>query len=157
MKTKVFILLMILILAFSCSKNNPVSASGSGTGIESGGTGVTGIGENEITIASYAGTYTGKAEKTSIYASGQQNKEVEDITLVINKDSTVIFKTDSLGEFTFDNFTKNKNNDYSSSNQGENTYLSLIFSDKNNVRIIFTKTVIEPSIMYDVNKAAKIK
>ena len=155
MKTKVFILLMILILAFSCSKNNPVSASDSDTG--SGGTGGTGIGENEITIASYAGTYTGKAEKTSIYASGQQNKEVEDITLVINKDSTVILKTASLGEFTFDNFTKNKNNDYSSSNQGENTYLSLTFSDKNNVRIIFTKTAIEPSIMYDVNKAAKIK
>ena len=110
MKTKVFILLMILILAFSCSKNNPVSASDSDTG--SGGTGGTGIGENEITIASYAGTYTGKAEKTSIYASGQQNKEVEDITLVINKDSTVILKTASLGDYTFEKMWFDLKNGY---------------------------------------------
>ncbi|MEI0495795.1 hypothetical protein R4J09_10305 [Brachyspira intermedia] len=150
MKTKIFILLMILILAFSCSKNNPLSVSGT----ESGGTG---IGENEITIASYAGMYIGKAEKTSIYASGKQNKEIEYVILVINEDSTAEVKTASLGVSKFDNFTKNKDNNYSSSNKGENTYLLLTFYDSNNVRIIFTKTAVEPSIMYDANKVEKIR
>ena len=128
MKTKIFILLMILILAFSCSKNNPVSASGSDTGIESGGTDTgteegsggedtgTGTGEGtgegdtggtdigETTIGIYAGTYTGKAVKTKINNITEEEKVVEDVTLVVNKNSTAIFKTASLGDYTFEKF-----------------------------------------------------
>ena len=74
MKTKVFILLMILILAFSCSKNNPVSASGSGTGIESGG------------------TDTGTGEGSGGEDTGTDTIE-ENVSLIVNKDSTLTFKT----------------------------------------------------------------
>lgn len=167
MKTKVFILLMILILAFSCSKNNPVSASGSGTGIESGGTDTgtgegsggedtgtgtggedtgTGTGEGdtggtdigETTIGIYAGTYTGKAVKTRINNITEEEKVVEDVTLVVNKNSTAIFKTASLGDYTFEKFETIANNDSLYKSIKSDTMLFLSFY-KNTVTVNFIK------------------
>lgn len=158
MKTKVFILLMILILAFSCSKNNPVSASGSGTGIESGGTDTgteegsggedtgTGTGEGdtggtdigETTIGIYAGTYTGKAVKTKINNITEEEKVVEDVTLVVNKNSTAIFKTASLGDYTFEKFETIANNDSLYKSIKSDTMLFLSFY-KNTVTVNFIK------------------
>ncbi|AEM23301.1 hypothetical protein Bint_2707 [Brachyspira intermedia PWS/A] len=170
MKTKIFILLMILILAFSCSKNNPVSALGTGsdTGIESGGTdtgteegsggedtgtgtggedtgtgtgegdtGGTDTGETTIGII-YAGTYTGKAVKTRINNITEEEKVVEDVILVVNKDSTAIFKTASLGDYTFEKFEKIANNDSLYESIKSDTMLFLSF-DKNTVTVNFIK------------------
>ena len=74
MKTKIFLLFTVLILAVSCAKNNPLDSS------------------NNITIGSYEGTYTGKAKYTVIPSTGTDTIE-ENVSLIVNKDSTLTFKT----------------------------------------------------------------
>ena len=74
MKTKIFLLFTVLILAVSCAKNNPLYSS------------------NNITIGSYEGTYTGKAKYTVIPSTGTDTIE-ENVSLIVNKDSTLTFKT----------------------------------------------------------------
>ncbi|AEM23300.1 hypothetical protein Bint_2706 [Brachyspira intermedia PWS/A] len=61
-------------MVFSCAKNNPLNSS------------------NNITIRSYEGTYTGKAKYTVIPSTGTDSIE-ENVNLIVNKDSTLTFKT----------------------------------------------------------------
>ena len=91
-------MLALLVLVFSCAKNNPVSASDSNnSGNDTGNNN----NNNQITIASYEGTYKGKGK----FKSADGITEERDITVIVNKDSTVVFQADS-NNFTFDNITK---------------------------------------------------
>ncbi|WP_028328686.1 hypothetical protein [Brachyspira alvinipulli] len=112
MKTKIFLLLTFLILAVSCSKNSTLDPSG-------------------ITIANYEGTYTGKGKLKS--ASSTEEK---DITVIVNKDATVVFKADA-NHFTFNNITKIDDKNYSSMKMESGSLLifSLIFDGNGNLNI----------------------
>ncbi|TVL44719.1 hypothetical protein [Brachyspira hyodysenteriae] len=110
MKTKIFLLFTFLILAVSCSKNNPLDSSG-------------------ITIANYEGTYTGKGK----YMPGSSE---ENFTLVVSKDSTVVLKVASTSKsFTFNNFTMTDDKSYNSTKteDGSTLVFSLIFDGNGNV------------------------
>lgn len=110
MKTKIFLLFTFLILAVSCSKNNPLDSSG-------------------ITIANYEGTYTGKVK----YILGLYE---ENFTLVVSKDSTVVLKVASTSKsFTFNNFTMTDDKSYNSTKteDGSTLIFSLIFDGNGNV------------------------
>lgn len=110
MKTKIFLLFTFLILAVSCSKNNPLDSSG-------------------ITIANYEGTYTGKGK----YMPGSSE---ENFTLVVSKDSTVVLKVASTSKsFTFNNFTMTDDKSYNSTKteDGFTLIFSLIFDGNGNV------------------------
>ncbi|ACN84459.1 hypothetical protein JQ824_06100 [Brachyspira hyodysenteriae] len=110
MKTKIFLLFTFLILAVSCSKNNPLDSSG-------------------ITIANYEGTYTGKGK----YMPGSSE---ENFTLVVSKDSTVVLKVASTSKsFTFNNFTMTDDKSYNSTKteDGSTLIFSLIFDGNGNV------------------------
>lgn len=110
MKTKIFLLFTFLILAVSCSKNNPLDSSG-------------------ITIANYEGTYTGKGK----YMPGSSE---ENFILVVSKDSTVVLEVASTSEsFTFNNFTMTDDKSYNSTKteDGSTLIFSLIFDGNGNV------------------------
>ncbi|MCZ9886977.1 hypothetical protein PQQ32_09065 [Brachyspira hyodysenteriae] len=110
MKTKIFLLFTFLILAVSCSKNNPLDSSG-------------------ITIANYEGTYTGKGK----YMPGSYE---ENFTLVVSKDSTVVLEVAYTSEsFTFNNFTMTDDKSYNSTKteDGSTLIFSLIFDGNGNV------------------------
>ncbi|MEI0604223.1 hypothetical protein R4K55_08360 [Brachyspira alvinipulli] len=110
MKTKIFLLLTFLILAVSCSKNSTLDPSG---------------------IEIYEGTYTGKGKLKS--ASSTEEK---DITVIVNKDATVVFKADA-NHFTFNNITKIDDKNYSSMKMESGSLLifSLIFDGNGNLNI----------------------
>ncbi|TVL84174.1 hypothetical protein [Brachyspira hyodysenteriae] len=110
MKTKIFLLFTFLILAVSCSKNNPLDSSG-------------------ITIANYEGTYTGKGK----YMPGSSE---ENFILVVSKDSTVVLEVASTSKsFTFNNFTMTDDKSYNSTKteDGSTLIFSLIFDGNGNV------------------------
>lgn len=110
MKTKIFLLFTFLILAVSCSKNNPLDSSG-------------------ITIANYEGTYTGKGK----YMPGSSE---ENFTLVVSKDSTVVLEVAYTSKsFTFNNFTMTDDKSYNSTKteDGSTLIFSLIFDGNGNV------------------------
>ena len=114
MKTKIFLLFTVLILAVSCAKNNPLDSS------------------NNITIGSYEGTYKGKGK----FKSADGITEERDITVIVNKDSTVVFQADS-NNFTFDNITKiDDKNYYSMKNENASSLiLSLIFDGNGGLNV----------------------
>lgn len=86
-------MLALLVLVFSCAKNNPVSASDSNnSGNDTGNNNNNNNNDNQITIASYEGTYTGKAKYTVTSSTGTDTIE-ENVSLIVNKDSTLTFKT----------------------------------------------------------------
>lgn len=110
MKTKIFLLFTFLILAVSCSKNNPLDSSG-------------------ITIANYEGTYTGKGK----YMPGSSE---ENFILVVSKDSTVVLEVAYTSKsFTFNNFTMTDDKSYNSTKteDGSTLIFSLIFDGNGNV------------------------
>ena len=118
MKTKIFILFAVLILAVSCAKDNPLNSSNNNN--------------NQITIANYEGTYTGKAKYTTIPSAGPATEE--NVSLIVNKDSTVTFKTTSK-EFTFNSVSKEDDKSYNSmkTEDGSTLIFSLIFDGNGNV------------------------
>lgn len=114
MKTKIFLLFTFLILAVSCSKNNPLDSSG-------------------ITIANYEGTYTGNGKHKPV---GWKAELEENFTLVVSKDSTVVLKVASTSKsYTFRNFTMTDDKSYHSmkTEYGFTLILSLIFDGNGNV------------------------
>ncbi|TVL65769.1 hypothetical protein [Brachyspira hyodysenteriae] len=119
MKTKIFLLFTFLILAVSCSKNNPLDSSG-------------------ITIANYEGTYTGNGKYKPV---GSEAKPEENLTLVVSKDSTVVLKVASTSKsYTFRNFTMTDDKSYNSmkTEDGFTLILSLIFDGNGNVNVSLT-------------------
>ena len=118
MKTKIFILFAVLILAVSCAKDNPLNSSNNNN--------------NQITIANYEGTYTEKAKYTTIPSAGPATEE--NVSLIVNKDSTVTFKTTSK-EFTFNSVSKEDDKSYNSmkTEDGSTLIFSLIFDGNWNV------------------------
>uniref|UniRef100_UPI003F4C2061 hypothetical protein n=1 Tax=Brachyspira catarrhinii TaxID=2528966 RepID=UPI003F4C2061 len=149
MKTKIFILFAILILAVSCAKDNPVSASDSNdTGNNNN--------NNQITIANYEGTYTGKAKYTTIPSAGPATEE--NVSLIVNKDSTVTFKTTSK-EFTFNSVSKEDDKNYNSTKteNNSNLILSLTFDGNGNVNavLIIQDTSSGTSEKYTADKLTK--
>ncbi|TVL74430.1 hypothetical protein A9X79_01815 [Brachyspira hyodysenteriae] len=120
MKTKIFLLFTFLILAVSCSKNNPLDSSG-------------------ITIANYEGTYTGNGKYEPV---GSEAKPEENLTLVVSKDSTVVLKVASTSKsYTFRNFTMTDDKSYNSMKKteyGVTLILSLIFDGNGNVNVSLT-------------------
>ena len=117
MKTKIFLLFTVLILAVSCAKNNPLYSS------------------NNITIGSYEGTYTGTAKYTVIPTVGAATEE--NVSLIVNKDSTVTFKTQNK-DFNFNSVSKedDKNYNYTKTENNVNLILSLTFDGNGNVNAI---------------------
>lgn len=115
---KIFILFAVLILAVSCAKDNPLNSSNN---------------NNNQTIANYEGTYEGKAKYTTIPYSGQATEENVSL-IVINKDSTVTFKTTSK-EFPFNSVSKEDDKNYNSTKteDGSTLIFSLIFDGNGNV------------------------
>lgn len=114
MKTKIFLLFTFLILAVSCSKNNPLDSSG-------------------ITIANYEGTYTGNGKYKLV---GLEAEPEENLTLVVSKDSTVVLKVASTSKsYTFRNFTMTDDKSYNSmkTEDGFTLIFSLIFDGNGNV------------------------
>ncbi|WP_297275989.1 hypothetical protein [uncultured Brachyspira sp.] len=118
MKTKIFILFAVLILVVSCAKDNPLNSSNNNN--------------NQITIANYEGTYTEKAKYTTIPSAGPATEE--NVSLIVNKDSTVTFKTTSK-EFTFNSVSKEDDKSYNSmkTEDGSTLIFSLIFDGNGNV------------------------
>ncbi|ANN63456.1 hypothetical protein OFR41_09110 [Brachyspira hyodysenteriae] len=119
MKTKIFLLFTFLILAVSCSKNNPLDSSG-------------------ITIANYEGTYTGNGKYKPV---GSEAKPEENLTLVVSKDSTVVLKVASTSKsYTFRNFTMTDDKSYNSmkTEDGFTLIFSLIFDGNGNVNVSLT-------------------
>lgn len=118
MKTKIFLLLTFLILAVSCSKNNSLNPSG-------------------ITIANYEGTYTGKAKYKAAGSSAALTEE--DVSLIVNKNGAVIFKTTSK-DFTFNSFSKTDDKSFNSMKSENNStlILALVFDGNGNVNVSFT-------------------
>lgn len=119
MKTKIFLLFTFLILAVSCSKNNPLDSSG-------------------ITIANYEGTYTGNGKYKPV---GSEAKLEENLTLVVSKDSTVVLKVASTSKsYTFRNFTMTDDKSYNSmkTEDGFTLIFSLIFDGNGNVNVSLT-------------------
>ena len=122
MKTKIFILFAVLILAVSCAKDNPLNSSNNNNNNNN----------NQITIANYEGTYTGKAKYTTIPSAGPATEE--NVSLIVNKYSTVTFKTTSK-EFTFNSVSKEDDKSYNSmkTEDGSTLIFSLIFDGNGNV------------------------
>lgn len=119
MKTKIFLLFTFLILAVSCSKNNPLDSSG-------------------ITIANYEGTYTGNGKYKLV---GLEAEPEENLTLVVSKDSTVVLKVASTSKsYTFRNFTMTDDKSYNSmkTEDGFTLIFSLIFDGNGNVNVSLT-------------------
>lgn len=119
MKTKIFLLFTFLILAVSCSKNNPLDSSG-------------------ITIANYEGTYTGNGKYKLV---GLEAESEENLTLVVSKDSTVVLKVASTSKsYTFRNFTMTDDKSYNSmkTEDGFTLIFSLIFDGNGNVNVSLT-------------------
>lgn len=115
MKTKIFLLFTFLILAVSCSKNNPLDSSG--------------ITIAKITIANYEGTYTGKGKYMPVSSE-------ENFILVVSKDSTVVLEVAYTSQsFTFNNFTMTDDKSYNSTKteDGSTLIFSLIFDGNGNV------------------------
>lgn len=118
---KIFILFAVLILAVSCAKDNPLNSSNNNNN-----------NNNNQTIANYEGTYEGKAKYTTIPYSGQATEE--NVSLIVNKDSTVTFKTTSK-EFPFNSVSKEDDKNYNSTKteDGSTLIFSLIFDGNGNV------------------------
>ncbi|MCZ9943806.1 hypothetical protein OFQ48_03100 [Brachyspira hyodysenteriae] len=134
MKTKIFLLFTFLILAVSCSKNNPLDSSG-------------------ITIANYEGTYTGKGK----YMQGSYE---ENFILVVSKDSTVVLEVASTSEsFTFNNFTMTDDKSYNSTKteDGSTLIFSLIFDGNGNVNfsLVIQDNNTGTSAIYSSDKLTK--
>ncbi|MCZ9933140.1 hypothetical protein [Brachyspira hyodysenteriae] len=134
MKTKIFLLFTFLILAVSCSKNNPLDSSG-------------------ITIANYEGTYTGKGK----YMQGSYE---ENFILVVSKDSTVVLEVASTSEsFTFNNFTMTDDKSYNSTKteDGSTLIFSLIFDGNGNVNfsLVIQDNNTGTSVIYSSDKLTK--
>lgn len=129
MKTKIFLLFTFLILAVSCSKNNPLDSSG-------------------ITIANYEGTYTGKGK----YMPGSSE---ENFILVVSKDSTVVLEVASTSEsFTFSNFTMTDDKSYNYMKTEDGLLiLSLVFDGNGNVN--FSLVIQSTSEEYKSDKLTK--
>ncbi|ELV06964.1 hypothetical protein, partial [Brachyspira hampsonii] len=110
---------------------------------------------NKITIASYEGTYTGKAQY-EVIPNGSQKEE--DVSLIVNKDSAVNFKTSSK-DFTFNNVVKTDDKNYNSTKTESNSLLilSLIFDGNGNVNVslIIQDTNSGTSEKYTANKLTK--
>ncbi|MCZ9966658.1 hypothetical protein [Brachyspira hyodysenteriae] len=124
---KIFILFAVLILAVSCAKDNPLNSSNN---------------NNNQTIANYEGTYEGKAKYTRIPYPVQDPEE--NVSLIVNKDSTVTFKTTSKEfpfnsvskEFHFNSVSKEDDKNYNSikTENGSTLIFSLIFDGNGNVK-----------------------
>lgn len=138
MKTKIFLLFTFLILAVSCSKNNPLDSSG-------------------ITIANYEGTYTGNGKYKPV---GWEAKLEENLTLVVSKDSTVVLEVASTSKsYTFRNFTMTDDKSYHSikTEYGSTLILSLIFDGNGNVNfsLIIQNNNTGTSEIYSSDKLTK--
>lgn len=109
-----YLLLITLLFIFSCAENNPVNN-------------LNGI------LSKYEGIYQGKGKKESIYYGTSEEK---DITLIVNKDSSVIFKSDFL-EFIFDNISKIDDKSYFSmkNESGSLLIFSMTFDGNENVNV----------------------
>lgn len=119
---KIFILFAVLILAVSCAKDNLLNPSNNNNN-----------NNNNQTIANYEGTYEGKAKYTTIPYPVQVPEE--NVSLIVNKDSTVTFKT-TLEEFPFNSVSKEDDKNYNSIKTGDGSTLifSLIFDGNGNVK-----------------------
>ena len=146
MKTKIFILLAFLVLIISCAKDNPLNSSNNNNNNNN----------NQITIANYEGTYTGIAKYTVIPSSGAAVEE--DVSLIVNKDSTVTFKTISK-EFIFNSILREDDKNYNSTKTENNSslILSLIFDGNGNVNasLIIQDTDSGTSEKYSADKLTK--
>ena len=142
MKTKIFILLAFLVLIISCAKDNPLNSSNNNNNNNN----------NQITIANYEGTYTGIAKYTVIPSSGAAVEE--DVSLIVNKDSTVTFKTISK-EFIFNSISREDDKNYNSTKTENNS--SLIFDGNGNVNasLIIQDTDSGTSEKYSADKLTK--
>ena len=140
MKTKIFILFAVLILAVSCAKDNPLNSSNNNN--------------NQITIANYEGTYTEKAKYTTIPSAGPATEE--NVSLIVNKDSTVTFKTTSK-EFTFNSVSKEDDKSYNSmkTEDGSTLIFSLIFDGNVNFSLIIQDNNTGTSEIYSSDKLTK--
>lgn len=121
MKIKIFLLSALLILAVSCAKDNPLNSSNN---------------NNKITIANYEGTYEGKA-KYNVIPNGRPTEE--NVSLIVNKNSTIIFQTSSKN-FSFSSISEIDHKNYmaSKTENNANLILYLVFDGNGNVSIDYT-------------------
>ena len=152
MKTKIFILFAILILAVSCAKDNPLNSSNNNNNNNNDNNN----NNNQITIANYEGTYEGKAKYTVIPSAGQATEE--NVSLIVNKDSTVTFKTQNKN-FNFNTVSREDDKNYNSTKTENNAtlILSLTFDGNGNVNVslIIQDTISGASEKYTADKLTK--